>query len=61
MANTTPQPDSTSVLFQLESFDTAAPVNPADEELAKRRFMTLMVTADRFSHCLLYTSDAADD
>lgn len=50
MANTTPQPDSTSVLFQLESFDTAAPVNPADEELAKRRFMTLMVTADRFSH-----------
>lgn len=50
MANTTPQPDSTSVLFQLESFDTAAPVNPADEELAKRRFMTLMVTADRSSH-----------
>lgn len=50
MANTTPQPDSTTVLFQLESFDTAAPVNPADEELAKRRFMTLMVTADRFSH-----------
>lgn len=50
MANTTPQPDSTSVLFQLESFDTAVPVNPADEELAKRRFMTLMVTADRSSH-----------
>lgn len=50
MANTTPQPDSTTVLFQLESFDTAVPVNPADEELAKRRFMTLMVTADRFSH-----------
>ena len=50
MANTTPQPDSTSVLFQLESFDTAAPVNPADEELARRRFMTLMVTADRSSH-----------
>lgn len=50
MANTTPQPDSTTVLFQLESFDTAAPVNPADEELAKRRFMTLMVKADRSSH-----------
>lgn len=50
MANTTPQPDSTSVLFQLESFDTAAPVNPADEELAKRRFMTLIVKADRSSH-----------
>ena len=50
MANTTPQLDSTSVLFQLESFDTAVPVNPADEELAKRRFMTLMVTADRSSH-----------
>ena len=39
-----------TVLFQLELFDTAAPVNPADEELAKRRFMTLMVTADRSSH-----------
>ena len=39
-----------TVLFQLESFDTAAPVNPADEELAKRRFMTLIVTADRSSH-----------
>ena len=39
-----------TVLFQLESFDTAAPVNPADEELAKRRFMTLMVTADRSSN-----------
>lgn len=39
-----------TVLFQLESFDTAAPVNPADEELAKRRFMTLMVTAHRSSH-----------
>ena len=50
MADTTPQSDSTTVLFQLESFDTAAPVNPADEELAKRRFMTLMVTADRSSH-----------
>ena len=50
MANTTPQPDSTTVLFQLESFDTAAPVNPADEEFAKRRFMTLMVKADRSSH-----------
>lgn len=50
MANTTPQPDSTTVLFQLESFDTAAPVNPADEELAKRRFMTLMVKANRSSH-----------
>ena len=50
MADTTPQSDSMTVLFQLESFDTAAPVNPADEELAKRRFMTLMVTADRSSH-----------
>lgn len=50
MANTTPQPDSTTVLFQLESFDTAAPVNPADEELARRRFMTLIVKADRSSH-----------
>lgn len=50
MANTTPQPDSTTVLFQLESFDTAAPVNPADEEFAKRRFMTLIVKADRSSH-----------
>lgn len=50
MADTTPQPDSMTVLFQLESFDTAAPVNPADEELAKRRFMTLMVTADRSPH-----------
>lgn len=50
MADTTPQPDSTTVLFQLESFDTAAPVNPADEELAKRRFMTLIVKADRSSH-----------
>ena len=50
MANTTPQPDSTTVLFQLESFDTAAPVNPADEELAKRRFMTLIIKADRSSH-----------
>ena len=50
MADTTPQSDSTTVLFQLESFDTAAPVNPADEELAKRRFMTLMVKADRSSH-----------
>ena len=50
MANTTPQPDSTTVLFQLESFDTAVPVNPADEELAKRRFMTLIVKADRSSH-----------
>ena len=50
MADTTPQSDSTTVLFQLESFDTAAPVNPADEELAKRRFMTLMVTADRSPH-----------
>ena len=50
MADTTPQSDSTTVLFQLESFDTAAPVNPADEELAKRRFMTLIVTADRSSH-----------
>lgn len=39
-----------TVLFQLESFDTAAPVNPADEELAKRRFMTLIVKADRSSH-----------
>ncbi len=50
MADTTPQSDSMTVLFQLESFDTAAPVNPADEELAKRRFMTLIVTADRSSH-----------
>lgn len=50
MADTTPQPDSTTVLFHLESFDTAAPVNPADEELAKRRFMTLMVSAGRSSH-----------
>lgn len=50
MADTTPQPDSTTVLFQLESFDTAAPVNPADEELTKRRFMTLIVKADRSSH-----------
>ena len=50
MADTTPQSDSTTVLFQLESFDTAAPVNPADEELAKRRFMTLIVTVDRSSH-----------
>ena len=50
MANTTPQSDSMTVLFQLESFDTAAPVNPADEELAKRRFMTLIVKADRSSH-----------
>lgn len=50
MANTTPQPDSTTVLFQLESFDTAAPVNPSDEEFAKRRFMTLIVKADRSSH-----------
>lgn len=50
MADTTPQPDSTTVLFQLESFDTAVPVNPADEEFAKRRFMTLMVKADRSSH-----------
>lgn len=50
MADTTPQPDSTTVLFQLESFDTAAPVNPADEKLAKRRFMTLIVKADRSSH-----------
>lgn len=50
MVDTTPQPDSTTVLFQLESFDTAAPVNPADEELAKRRFMTLMVSAGRSSH-----------
>lgn len=50
MADTTPQPDSTTVLFQLESFDTADPVNPADEELAKRRFMTLIVKADRSSH-----------
>lgn len=50
MADTTPQSDSMTVLFQLESFDTAAPVNPADEELAKRRFMTLMVTADRSPH-----------
>ena len=50
MADTTPQSDSMTVLFQLESFDTAAPVNPADEELAKRRFMTLMVKADRSSH-----------
>ena len=50
MANTTPQPDSTTVLFQLESFDTTAPVNPADEEFAKRRFMTLIVKADRSSH-----------
>lgn len=50
MANTTPQPDSTTVLFQLESFDTAVPVNPADEEFAKRRFMTLIVKADRSSH-----------
>ncbi len=50
MADTTPQPDSTTVLFQLESFDTAVPVNPADEELAKRRFMTLIVKADRSSH-----------
>ena len=39
-----------TVLFQLESFDTAAPVNPVDEELAKRRFMTLIVKADRSSH-----------
>lgn len=39
-----------TVLFQLESFDTAAPVNPADEELAKRRFMTLMVKAARSSN-----------
>ena len=50
MADTTPQPDSMTVLFQLESFDTAAPVNPVDEELAKRRFMTLIVKADRSSH-----------
>lgn len=50
MANTTPQSDSMAVLFQLESFDTAAPVNPADEEFAKRRFMTLIVKADRSSH-----------
>lgn len=50
MADTTPQSDSATVLFQLESFDTAAPVNPADEELAKRRFMTLIVKADRSSH-----------
>lgn len=50
MADTTPQSDSTTVLFQLESFDTAAPVNPADEELAKRRFTTLIVKADRSSH-----------
>ena len=50
MADTTPQSDSTTVLFQLESFDTAVPVNPADEELAKRRFMTLIVKADRSSH-----------
>ena len=50
MADTTPQSDSTTVLFQLESFDTAAPVNPADEELAKRRFMTLIVKADRSPH-----------
>lgn len=50
MADTTPQSDSTTVLFQLKSFDTAAPVNPADEELAKRRFMTLIVKADRSSH-----------
>lgn len=50
MADTTPQSDSTTVLFQLESFDTAAPVNPANEELAKRRFMTLIVKADRSSH-----------
>ena len=50
MTDTTPQSDSTTVLFQLESFDTAAPVNPADEELAKRRFMTLIVKADRSSH-----------
>lgn len=50
MADTTPQSDSTTVLFQLESFDTASPVNPADEELAKRRFMTLIVKADRSSH-----------
>lgn len=39
-----------TVLFQLESFDTAAPVNPSDEEFAKRRFMTLIVKADRSSH-----------
>ena len=50
MADTTPQSDSTTVLFQLESFDTAVPVNPADEELAKRHFMTLIVKADRSSH-----------
>lgn len=50
MADTTPQSDSATVLFQLESFDTAAPVNPADEEIAKRRFMTLIVKADRSSH-----------
>lgn len=50
MADTTPQSDSTTVLFQLESFDTATPVNPVDEELAKRRFMTLIVKADRSSH-----------
>ena len=50
MADTTPQSDSTTVLFQLESFDTAVPVNSADEELAKRRFMTLIVKSDRSSH-----------
>ena len=49
MTDTAPQAEPQTILFQLESFDTAAPVNPVDEELAKRRFMTLIIAADRSS------------
>lgn len=50
MATEFAQPTDRQLLFQLESFDTAMPVDPMQESKAKRRFMTLVVEAHPAGH-----------
>ena len=44
------QPTEQQLLFRLESFDTAMPIDPTVEDEAKRRFMTLLVDVDDGDH-----------
>ena len=44
------QPTTHQLLFRLESFDTAMPIDPTVEDEAKRRFMTLIVDIDESEH-----------
>lgn len=50
MATESTQPGTRQLLFQLESFDTAMPIDPTVEDEAKRRFMTLLVDVDGGEH-----------